>query len=320
MSALTRRQALQAGILGLHLIKAASGQTTDAPWKLLLVVAHPDDEYYFAATVYRIAQELNGIVDQVIITNGEGGYRYSSLAEKIYGVTLTDEATGRSRLPEIRRKEALAAGRILGVRRHYFLNERDARFTLEAGEALGDVWNCGAVRDKLRTLLREERYDFVFTLLPRESTHGHHQAATLLALEIAGELDEEARPVVLGAEPGRAHAAEPFAGLAGFASSRPEAEAPEFTFDRRQSFGYQNALRYDIVVQWVIAEHKSQGMFQNDVGKHDVEHFWRFAVGPKDAARRTHALVRQLRRTASRDAASPSVQQPSNLIRKVAQP
>src|SRR5580704_8744819 len=37
--------------------------------KVLLVVAHPDDEYTFAATVDRIAKELNGTVDQVVITN-----------------------------------------------------------------------------------------------------------------------------------------------------------------------------------------------------------------------------------------------------------
>jgi len=28
------------------------------PGKTLLVVAHPDDEYYFAATVYRMAVQL----------------------------------------------------------------------------------------------------------------------------------------------------------------------------------------------------------------------------------------------------------------------
>jgi LmbE family N-acetylglucosaminyl deacetylase len=40
--------------------------------KVLLVVAHPDDEYTFAATVYRVAKELGGAVDEVIITDGAG--------------------------------------------------------------------------------------------------------------------------------------------------------------------------------------------------------------------------------------------------------
>jgi hypothetical protein len=49
----------------------------------LIVVAHPDDDYYFAATVYRMAVQLHGQVDELIITNGEGGFRYSILAERI---------------------------------------------------------------------------------------------------------------------------------------------------------------------------------------------------------------------------------------------
>ena len=49
--------------------------------RILLVVAHPDDEYFFAATVYRIAVKLHGTVDELVTTNGEGGYRHSTLAE-----------------------------------------------------------------------------------------------------------------------------------------------------------------------------------------------------------------------------------------------
>src|ERR1700728_1995430 len=60
--------------------------------KILLLVAHPDDEYYFAATVYRMAVQLNTQVDEIIITNGEGGFRYSTLAEPYYKKSLTVEA------------------------------------------------------------------------------------------------------------------------------------------------------------------------------------------------------------------------------------
>lgn len=286
MSTMTRRAAMA--------LMAGSGLAADeaSPPKVLLVVAHPDDEYYFAATVYRIAQELGGVVDQVIITNGEGGYRYSTLAEKVYGIALTDEATGRSRLPEIRKKETLAAGKILGIRNHYFLNERDQRFTLDAREAIDAVWNCGSVRQTVRELIERERYDFVFTMLPRASTHGHHQAATLLALEVVRDLEPGHRPVVLGAEPRQS--SEHVVYEDGRDLAVPVSAEPDFHFDRLQRFGFQDALRYDIVVNWIIAEHKSQGMFQNDVAKHDVEQFWRFAVGPKDAAARVAGLVKQL--------------------------
>ena len=72
--------------------------------KLLIVVAHPDDEYAFAATTYRLTGELGWAADLVVITNGEAGYRYSALAESVYGVALTQEREGRSRLPAIRRR------------------------------------------------------------------------------------------------------------------------------------------------------------------------------------------------------------------------
>jgi hypothetical protein len=35
----------------------------ERPFRALLIVAYPDDEYEMAATVYRIAQELAGWVD-----------------------------------------------------------------------------------------------------------------------------------------------------------------------------------------------------------------------------------------------------------------
>src|ERR1035437_2059470 len=104
------------------------------PVRVLLVVAHPDDEYEVAGTVYRISKELFGTVDQVVITDGEAGYRYSSLAVPYYGIDLTNEAVGRARLPGIRKEEARRAGRILGIQHQCFLNEKDDRFTLDSGE------------------------------------------------------------------------------------------------------------------------------------------------------------------------------------------
>jgi N-acetylglucosamine malate deacetylase 2 len=83
--------------------------------RVLLVVAHPDDEYEMAGTVYRITKELAGVVDQVIISDGEGGFRNSSLAGQYYGADLTNESSGRGMLPHIRRDEARRAGRVLGI-------------------------------------------------------------------------------------------------------------------------------------------------------------------------------------------------------------
>ena len=119
---MTRKQFL----LSTAALASTRGAATELPPlpRVLLVVAHPDDEYAFAATAYRIAKEIRGTVDQVVITDGAGGYRYSSLAERVYGVSLT--AQGES-LPHIRRRETLAAGRILGIRKHYFSEPKRRR-------------------------------------------------------------------------------------------------------------------------------------------------------------------------------------------------
>ena len=181
------------------LAKPLAAETTRP--KLLIVAAHPDDEYAFAATTYRLARELGWAADHAIITNGEAGYRYSALAEAVYGVGLTGEREGRSRLPAIRKRETLAAGKVLGIRRHYFLDQRDSGFATDAASAPTDNWDHAGVRAFLTGLLHRERYDAVFTLLPTPETHGHHRAATLLALEAAATLPEDRRPLLLASRP-----------------------------------------------------------------------------------------------------------------------
>jgi hypothetical protein len=52
-----------------------------------------------------------------------------------------------------------------------------------------------------------------------------------------------------------------------------------FHFDRDAHFGYRDSLNYQIVVDWIIAEHKSQGLFQNRCLQDRFEHFWVFRAG-----------------------------------------
>jgi LmbE family N-acetylglucosaminyl deacetylase len=263
--------------------------------KLLIVVAHPDDEYAFAATTYRLTRELGWAADVVVITNGEAGYRYSALAEAVYGVALTREREGRSRLPAIRRRETLSGGRVLGIRHHHFLEQHDSGFATDSSKAPTDNWDRARILGLLNGVLRRERYDVVFTLLPTGQTHGHHRAATLLALEAVAALPEDQRPLVLGADArGAGDSAAWFEGLPASPLSRTVDGAPAFAFHRDTSFGYRQALNYQIVVNWFIAEHKSQGLFQTDSGRHQVEEFWLFAVSGRTAERRVRDLAAEL--------------------------
>ena len=173
-----------------------------APVRALIVVAHPDDESCFAATVYEITHNLGGTVDQLVITNGEGGYRYSLLAESYYGVALTDEAVGRAALPEIRKRELLEAGHILGVANHFFLDERDVRYTQDIDEVLNEHWHPGVVLPEVERRIAEGHYDFVFTLFPSPMTHGGHKAATITALSAVQQTVKH-KPVVLACQDSR---------------------------------------------------------------------------------------------------------------------
>jgi N-acetylglucosamine malate deacetylase 2 len=257
--------------------------------RVLLVVAHPDDEYEVAGTVYRISKELFGTVDQVIITDGEAGYRYSSLAVPYYGIDLTNEAVGRARLPGIRKEEARRAGRILGIQHQWFLNEKDDRFTLDAGESLHRSWHEERILRVLQQRLSKGHYDFVFVLLPSEQTHGEHKAASILALEAVELLPAGQRPIVLGAQAG-SRDPEPYKPLSGYPLTAADSLNPQFQFDRNTRFGYQESLSYQIVVDWVIAEHKSQGLFQTRCQQDRFENFWLFTRNRNSATGEAESL------------------------------
>ncbi|MEO6694508.1 MAG: PIG-L family deacetylase, partial [Ignavibacteria bacterium] len=97
-------------VIGIFLI--TDSYCLDSSPKILIVTAHPDDDAAMAGVNYKIVHDLKGTVDLALITNGEGGYKYSTLAEPIYGLELTEESIGRKYLPEIRKKELEAGGKI----------------------------------------------------------------------------------------------------------------------------------------------------------------------------------------------------------------
>lgn len=253
--------------------------------RILCVVAHHDDETAFAATLFKATTALDAVCDLVILTNGEGGYKYSTLGEVVYGLRLTDEAVGRAHLPAIRRAEDVESSRILGIRRLVILGQKDHRYTRDADEVLGPdarVWDLDSIRRDLATILRDGRYDYVFTHLPTRTTHGHHKAATILALEVVSGMPAAERPVVLGT------------GASADDLDGPAVEPGPLRFDRTQAFGFRDRLDYHIVVNWVIAAHKSQGTMQLAMNGSDTETFWLYRDNPPDARARAESLFTAL--------------------------
>jgi N-acetylglucosamine malate deacetylase 2 len=280
-------------LTGFAVAQTAAGSAA-VPVRALIVVAHPDDESCMAATVYEITHNLGGTVDQLVITNGEGGYRYSLLAESFYGVAITDEAVGRAALPEIRKRELFDSGHILGVANHFFLDQRDVRYTQDVDEVLDTHWNAPVVLAEVQRRIAAGNYDFVFTLFPTPETHGGHKAATFAALTAAQQIADR-KPVVMGCQDARS-GDEKQPSWTGLQSARhPFSVLPEvFTTDRAVKFGFQDALDYQIIVNWVIAAHKSQGAFQMGMNRADREQFAILEDGASDEASRADALFKAL--------------------------
>jgi len=264
---------------------------------VLIINAHPDDEISCSATIYKITHELNGIADLALITNGEGGYKYSTLAESYYNLELTDEKIGRENLPRIRKQEMMNAGKIMGIRKYFFIDQQDRKYTLDEREPLDSVWDVGLVMVTLQRIMMNEKYDYVFCLLPLPETHGHHKAATMIALQTAGNLPDENKPIVLGVTNSSRNDSVPlvFRQLKDYKETAIDQNAPLFVTDRSVKFGYKNALSYKVIVNWAIAEHKSQGTIQQDLNRSDFENFWYFEINGARGIEKTQQLFESLK-------------------------
>lgn len=272
-------------------------ETAHGP-RVLGVVAHPDDETAFAAALYKITTYLDGACDLAVITDGEAGFKYATLAERVYGLELTDESVGRAHLPDIRKRELGESASILGVRDLFFLEQKDHRYTTDIDEVLGveaHVWDIAFVRERLRDILERGRYDFVFTLAPTADTHAHHKAATILALEVAESLPLRTRPVVLCARTVKVDETKALETLGELPIAALARDVVPFEFDRRQAFGHKQSLDYRIVVNWVIAAHISQGTMQLAMNEGDREQYFLFAHEPENAGARARKLFDALR-------------------------
>ncbi len=286
-----------------------------APLRALIIVAHPDDESCFAATVYEITHNLGGTVDQLVVTNGEGGYRYSLLAENYYGLALTDEEVGRKMLPEIRKRELFEAGRILGITNHFFLDQRDVRFTQDIDEVLEQHWQKGVVLPELIRRLEAGNYGYVFTLFPTPDTHGGHKAATLTALAAAQQMTG-AKPVVFGCQWGMTDGSHQ-PSWAGYKSeAHPFHSLPDvYKTDRSLKFGFRDAISYQTIVNWEIAAHKSQGQMQNAYNHADLEEFVVLDDGSPEQPARAAELFKQLNETAAHPRRLPANVPAGNLLK-----
>jgi LmbE family N-acetylglucosaminyl deacetylase len=266
--------------------------------KVLVVTAHPDDETGMAAVIYKITHDLKGTVDQCVITNGEAGYKYSTLGNDYYGLDLTDPAIGRANLPRIRKQELMNAGKIIGTNNIFFLDQKDAHYGLDEHEPLDTSWDVPWVSVRLKDILTATKYDYIFCLLPTPETHGGHKAATLLALRAAAHLPEAQRPIILGVSGSTKTdtTVQHFRELKSYTETKMDGDTALYHFDMSAPFGYRGMLNYKIIVNWEIAEHKSQGTMQLFINHGDYEDFWYFAINGPEGKAKCAALFEQLKK------------------------
>jgi N-acetylglucosamine malate deacetylase 2 len=257
---------------------------------ILVVTAHPDDEAMFAATIWKTVREYGGAVDLALITDGAGGYRFSTLAEPLYGLNLTDPEVARTSLPAIRKRELMAGGEVVGIRNYFFFDQPDRGKFLKVDSVFTDLWDGDLVRNRLIHILEEGQYDLVLTFLPVPSTHAHHKGAALLALDAVNSLPEGGRPTIVGSMIGIAPGEADFVELDGYPLSRITSDPP-MVLDREEPLGLDGRLNYQIVANWLIAEHKSQGTMQTYMSAGRFERFWFYALNSDKAVDRGRELL-----------------------------
>jgi LmbE family N-acetylglucosaminyl deacetylase len=264
----------------------------------LLVCAHPDDETLFGGTIFKLTRVLGAKVDILLITNGEGGYRNSTILELMNGVKTTQEYVAREHLPSIRKHEMLKSCDVLGIRDCFMLDEKDHHYTTDIKEMQNNaVWNNDRVRQEIKRVLQKRHYDFIMVMLPDVKQHAHHKQSAILTLEVIKDMYDfksKNHPIIIA---GTEEIYEDYIQLDGYDITKvvtkdliqkwnitmnekvckyTKSDAINFYFDRRTTFDHNDRLNYRIPVVWAICEHKSQGTALVEILAQDVENFWVF--------------------------------------------
>lgn len=265
--------------------------------KVLVVTAHPDDETGFSVTLFKITHELKGTVDMAVMTDGGGGFADSQLGAMYYNLDLTDSVVARTHLPMLRKQEILNAGKIMGVRNIYFMEQPDDWYTTDPTPYItGKNWEIPYVERRMDRLLADRGYDFVITMLPHAGQHGHHKTAVLMALRAVQRYKGAHKPIIIAGSPMSA-TSKPieFTQLEGFPETKINPQTPTLTLNRAFKFKENDKVSYKIVADWVISEYKSQGAIQEGaIHKTDLEVYRYFDINDPKGITKVQQLFESL--------------------------
>lgn len=146
---------------------------------ILIVYPHPDDEAFsVAGTTAYYTKKMNTPVTYACLTLGEMG---RNLGNPPFAT--------RESLPEIRRKELIAAAEAMGIQDLRMMGLRDKTIEFEDDEKMVKL---------VEGLIEELMPSLIITFLPGFAVHPDHEATARAVVEAVRRMPKAARPQVFG--------------------------------------------------------------------------------------------------------------------------
>ncbi|MGN7476918.1 bacillithiol biosynthesis deacetylase BshB2 [Solibacillus silvestris] len=144
---------------------------------VLVVYPHPDDEAFSVAGTLRLYHNMGVPVTYACLTLGEMG---RNLGNPPFAT--------RESLPEIRRKELIAACEAMGIKDLRMMGLRDKTVEFEDDEKMVQL---------VTELINELNPSLIFTFLPGFAVHPDHEATGRAVVEAVRRIDKQYRPRIL---------------------------------------------------------------------------------------------------------------------------
>lgn len=144
---------------------------------VLVVYPHPDDEAFSVAGSVRMYRNMGVPVTYACLTLGEMG---RNLGNPPFAT--------RESLPEVRRKELVAACAAMGIEDLRMMGLRDKTVEFEDDEKMVQL---------VTDLIDELNPSLIFTFLPGYAVHPDHEATARAVVEAVRRIDKEKRPRIL---------------------------------------------------------------------------------------------------------------------------
>nr|WP_106783408.1 bacillithiol biosynthesis deacetylase BshB2 [Lysinibacillus timonensis] len=146
---------------------------------VLVVFPHPDDEAFSSAGTIRLYRNMGVPVTYACLTLGEMG---RNLGNPPFAT--------RESLPEIRRKELIAACEAMGIEDLRMMGFRDKTVEFEDDEKMVKL---------VTDLINELNPSLIITFFPGYAVHPDHEATARAVVEAVRRMDKQQRPRIYAA-------------------------------------------------------------------------------------------------------------------------